>query len=169
MVQRTDAPAHALFPHVSEGKYVSAAASVPSTMSCIDRRSSILTEHYHVIVWIDHSEARIFGIGREDADQQVIRTHSHQRHLHHKANSRDSGHAPIDREFFGRVAESLKGAGALLITGPASAKTELATYLGEHHPQIARHISAVEALDHPSDGVLIALARKFFRADDRMR
>ncbi len=128
-----------------------------------------MTGHYHVIVWIDHSEARIFGIGREDADQQVVRTHSHQRHLHHKANSIDSGHAPIDREFFERVAGALKGVGALLITGPASAKTEFATFLEAHHPDISRSVSAVEPLDHPSDGMLIALARKFFRADDRMR
>jgi len=128
-----------------------------------------MTGHYHVIVWIDHSEARIFGIGREDADQQVVRTHSHQRNLHHKANSRDSGHAPIDREFFERVAETLQGVGALLITGPASAKTEFATFLEAHHAAISRCVSAVEPLDHPSDGMLIALARKFFRADDRMR
>ena len=29
--------------------------------------------------------------------------------------------------------------------------------------------TAVEPLDHPSDGSFVALARKFFRADDRMR
>jgi hypothetical protein len=128
-----------------------------------------VSEHHHVIVWIDHSEARVFGIGREDADRQVIRTHSHQRHLHHKANSGDSGHAPIDKEFFERVAQSLLAAGALLIVGPASARTELTTFLKAHHPQLAGKISAVEALDHPTDGELIRMARKFFRADDLMR
>ncbi len=111
----------------------------------------------------------MFGIGREDADQQVIRTHTHQRHLHHKANSGDSGRAPIDKEFFERVAQSLLDAGALLIAGPASAKTEFASFLKDHHPQLSNRISAVEALDHPSDGALIALARKFFRADDHLR
>ena len=128
-----------------------------------------MSGHFHVIVWIDHSEARVFGVGSEDADSQVIRTHSHQRHLHHKANSGDSGHAPLDKEFFDRVAQSILGAGALLIVGPANAKTELVEFINSHYPQLAQRISAVETLDHPSDGMLIALARKFFRADDRMR
>jgi stalled ribosome rescue protein Dom34 len=169
IMQPEGAPPHASLPHAAEGKYVSATTGTARTMPCIDRGSSILTHHNHVIVWIDHTEARIFGIGREDSDLRVVGTHAQQRHLHHKANSIDSGHAPLDKEYFGRVAESLKDAGALLITGPASAKTELAKYLREHHPQIAAHISAVEALDHPSDGMLIALARKFFRAEDGLR
>jgi stalled ribosome rescue protein Dom34 len=128
-----------------------------------------MTDHFHVIVWIDHSEARIFGVGTDDADRQIVRTHSHQRHLHHKANAGDSGHAPVDNEFFGRVAQSIQTAGALLIVGPANAKTELVTYIGKHFPDLTKRISAVEPLDHPSDGELVALARKFFRADDRMR
>jgi stalled ribosome rescue protein Dom34 len=128
-----------------------------------------MTEHYHVIVWIDHSKARVFHVGGEDAQREVISTHSHDRHQHHKANSTGSGHAPIDNEFFGRVTQSIQAAGALLIVGPANAKTELAAYIRSHSPELARRISAVEALDHPSDGQLVALARKFFRADDRMR
>jgi hypothetical protein len=54
-----------------------------------------------------------------------------------------------------------------LITGPASAKDELASYIRERHPNLAKLISAVEPADHPTDGQLIALARRFFRADDR--
>jgi stalled ribosome rescue protein Dom34 len=128
-----------------------------------------MSGHFHVIVWIDHTEAKIFGVGREDADHQVVGTHSHQRHLHHKANSGDSGHVPIDKEFFQRVAKSLLNAGSLLVIGPASAKTELVTFLKEHYPQVAKHIAAVETVDHPSDGALVALARKFFRAEDGLR
>ena len=128
-----------------------------------------MTEHFHVIVWIDHSEARVFHVGSEDADRQVISTHVHDRQQHRKAHSIGSGHAPVDNEFFGRVAQSIQTAGALLIVGPANAKTELATYIKNHLPELAKRISAVEPLDHPSDGQLVALARKFFRADDRMR
>jgi stalled ribosome rescue protein Dom34 len=128
-----------------------------------------MSAHFHVIVWIDHTEAKIFGVGREDSDHQVVGTHSHQRHLHHKANSGDSGHVPIDKEFFHRVAKSLLSAGSLLVVGPASAKTELVAFLKEHYPQVAKHIAAVETVDHPSDGALVALARKFFRAEDGLR
>jgi hypothetical protein len=42
-------------------------------------------------------------------------------------------------------------------------------YIKRHRPKLAEHISGVETLDHPTDGALIALGRKFFKADDRMR
>ena len=55
-----------------------------------------------------------------------------------------------------------------LITGPASAKNELASYIRQENPDLAQRISGVEAMDHPTDGALVAFARKFFKADDRM-
>ena len=48
------------------------------------------------------------------------------------------------------------------------AKLELRNFLTEHHPALAQRISGVEPLDHPSDGALLDLARRFFKADDRM-
>ena len=45
---------------------------------------------------------------------------------------------------------------------------EFKHYLAEHAPKIDARISAVETLDHPTDGELLALARKFFKVDDRM-
>jgi hypothetical protein len=39
----------------------------------------------------------------------------------------------------------------------------------EADQDLEKRISGVEALDHPSGGEPIALARKFFRADDRKR
>jgi hypothetical protein len=149
-------------------KYVRGACGRVRTINATSQEHGNVTTHYHVIVWIDHSQARVFGIGREDAERQVIRTHAHQRHLHTKANSQGSGHAPFDKQFFEAVAQSVQGAGALLIVGPASARNELMTHLQSDHPQLAKKVSAVEPLDHPGDGELIALARKFFRADDRV-
>jgi hypothetical protein len=56
-----------------------------------------------------------------------------------------------------------------LITGPASAKKELAAYLERDQPGVAAKIVGIEALDHPSDGELLAFARKFFAPDDRLQ
>jgi stalled ribosome rescue protein Dom34 len=128
-----------------------------------------MSEHYYALVWIDHHEARIFHFNALEAERATVRsTHPHQ-HLHHKANTRDSGHAPIDQVFLEHVAQAVMPAGAVLITGPASAKKELAAYIAQRHEQLSRRICGVETVDHPSDGELLALARKFFRADDRMR
>ena len=127
-----------------------------------------MQDHYHAIVWIDHREAKIFHVSASDVDRLVVYSHGGGQNLHHKANARDSGHLGVDKEFFARVVGALTHTGSILITGPANAKTELQRYMTEHRPDLAKRVSAVEALDHPSDGALVALARKFFRADDRM-
>jgi stalled ribosome rescue protein Dom34 len=128
-----------------------------------------MTEHFHAIVWIDHREAKIFHFSEDDIDKVVIPSHATGHHLHHKANTTGSGHLGIDKEFFERVITALTHTGAILITGPANAKTELKNYLEQHRPELAKRVSGVEPLDHPSDGQLVSLARKFFKADDRMR
>jgi stalled ribosome rescue protein Dom34 len=127
-----------------------------------------VTDHYHALVWIDHREAKVFQFDATDVERSSIRSSHPDQHIHHKANSGDSGHAPVDKEFLTRVTAALSHAGAILITGPANAKTELAHYIKQAQPALAQRISGIETLDHPSDGELIALARKFFKADDRM-
>lgn len=127
-----------------------------------------MSEHFHAIVWIDHREAKIFQFSATDIDRVVVNSHLSGQHLHHKANTTGSGHKGVDKEFFNRVIAALSHTGAILITGPANARTELKNYIAEHSPEVARRISAVEALDHPSDGALVALARKFFKTDDLM-
>lgn len=127
-----------------------------------------MSEHYHALVWIDHHEAKIFQFNAAEVDRSRVRSHHPHQHIHHKANAGDSGHAPVDEEFLERVAQAIMHAGAILITGPANAKKELAAHIERVHPDLGKRVSGVETLDHPSDGELLALARKFFRADDRM-
>ena len=127
-----------------------------------------MSSHYHALVWIDHREAKVFHFNTTESELTTVRSTHPNQHIHHKANSGDSGHAPVDNEFLQHVALAIEDAGAVLITGPANAKTELAGYIKRTHPKLAERISGVEALDHPHDGELLALARKFFKADDRM-
>ncbi len=127
-----------------------------------------MSTHYHAIVWIDHREAKIFHFADADVDRIVVHAHPSSQNLHHKANSVGSGHLGLDKEFLKRVVDALTHTGAILIAGPANAKTELKAYMEQHRPDLAKRISGIEALDHPTDGVLVALARKYFKADDRM-
>jgi stalled ribosome rescue protein Dom34 len=128
-----------------------------------------MSNYDHAIVWIDHQQAKIFQFDTTDINSIVVRSsHPHQ-HIHHKANSGDSGHAPVDTAFLKDVTANLSNAGAILITGPANAKQELSKYLAEKQPGVASRIVGVEPLDHPSDAELLDLARKFFKAEDRMR
>jgi stalled ribosome rescue protein Dom34 len=125
--------------------------------------------HFHAIVWIDHSQAKIFHVGLSGEDEIILHPHLPTRHLHHKANSIGSGHAGFDKEFFGQVLNAISDAGEILIIGPAGAKTELAKYLREQHSKIGDRIVAVEAADHPSDPEIVAYARTYFKiASTRM-
>jgi stalled ribosome rescue protein Dom34 len=128
-----------------------------------------VSKHFHAVIWIDHHEARVFHVGPMDVDQLVLHPENPTRHIHHKANSIGSGHAAEDHAFLQAVAESIADAGAVLITGPANAKTELVKHIHRHEPKLMNAIVGVETVDHPSDGALVAYARKYFQAADRMR
>lgn len=124
-----------------------------------------MSGHYHAVVWIDHHEARVFHFSSSESDEIVIRPKDPVRHIHHKANSIGSGHASEDQDFLQRVADALSDAGAILVTGPANEKTQLMNHIERHAPSLKAKIKGVEALDHPTDGEVLALARKFFRDD----
>jgi stalled ribosome rescue protein Dom34 len=128
-----------------------------------------MSGHYHAIVWIDHQEARVFHFNPAEVDRLVLHPHDPTRHIHHKAGSIGSGHAPEDHEFFEQVAASIAGAGAVLITGPANAKTELVRHIRNHAPELLKVIVGVETVDHPTDRELIAHARTYFKGADLMR
>jgi DNA-binding MurR/RpiR family transcriptional regulator len=119
--------------------------------------------HFHAVVWIDHSQARIFHIGLAGEDEVTLHPHLQTKHLHHKANSIGSGHAAPDKAFLAQITSALSDAGEILIIGPAGAKTELAKYLREQHPTIGERVVAVEAADHPTDGEIVAYAKRHFK------
>ena len=128
-----------------------------------------MTSHFHAIVWIDHHEARVFHFNAEEVENLVLHPHNPTRHIHHKANSIGSGHTSEDQNFLHQVAVSIADAGAVLITEPANAKTELLKHIHHHDPKLIDIIAGVETVDHPSDGALVAYARHYFKAADLMQ
>jgi stalled ribosome rescue protein Dom34 len=126
------------------------------------------SHHFHAVVWIDHHEARVFHFSPTDVDRLVLQPDHPTRHIHHKANSIGSGHASEDHDFLQAVVQSIADAGEVLVTGPANAKTELVKHIGRHDPQLMKIIVGVETVDHPSDAQLVAYARQYFKAKDRM-
>jgi stalled ribosome rescue protein Dom34 len=125
--------------------------------------------HYHAVVWIDHREARVFHVSPSEVERLVLRPDHPTKHIHHKANSIGSGHATADHDFLHAIAESVADAGAILITGPAAAKTELLKHIHEHDPKLMKVIVGIETVDHPTDAQLVAHARKYFSGTDRMQ
>jgi stalled ribosome rescue protein Dom34 len=133
-----------------------------------EKDRSMSAHHYHAVIWIDHHEARVFHFSPTDVERLVLHPDHPTRHIHHKANSIGSGHASEDHDYFQAIAESIADAGAVLITGPANAKTELIKHIHRHVPKLMNVIFGVETVDHPSDAQLIAYARKYFMTKDRM-
>lgn len=125
--------------------------------------------HYHAVVWIDHRQARVFHFDASDADKLVVSPANPVRNLHHKANSVGSGHAAEDRRFLEEVTKSIADAGAVLIVGPSNEKNELVKHIKRTHPAMMIKIEGVESADHPTDGELLAYARKYLKSADRMR
>jgi stalled ribosome rescue protein Dom34 len=130
--------------------------------------------HYHAVVWIDHREAHIMHISPDDIESSIVRPAKPHHHLHSKrgmdkGGTVGAGRAPEDSQFYHEVVEALKGAREILIVGPANAKLNLVKHIYSHDSQMTDKVIGVETVDHPSDAQLVAYARKYFVAADRMR
>ena len=124
---------------------------------------------FHVCVWIDQREARIFDVGATDSSVARVADDRPVHHLHRKANHVGLGTVEMDPDMLGEVADKLGAPKGILIVGPGKAKTVLKAYLDDKHPEIARNVWDVQPGDHPTDAELVATARAWFRAQNRMR
>jgi stalled ribosome rescue protein Dom34 len=122
-----------------------------------------MTMRNHAIVWIDHLSAKVFYVGITGVDEVVFHAHLSTEHLHHKANSIGAGHVADDPRFLDEVAGALVHSGEILIIGPGGEKTALLHHMQKHQPEVAAAVVSVENADHPSDGQIVALAKRFFR------
>lgn len=121
----------------------------------------------HVVTWIDHHEARLFTFEGDGLHTHVVVSHAHPAghgHRHHETR-----HAEADERFLSEVTAALAGADPILIVGPSTAKLELMRHLHRRAPETEAHVVGVETADHPTDGQVVAFARRYFRASDRMR
>lgn len=123
----------------------------------------------HVIVWLDHSDAHIIAFGRESADKTIV-VHAPERHehQHHKADAVGAGKAAEHPEYFDAIIDKIRGAKEWLIVGPSTAKLAFVKRVHKVHHDLEHHLVGVETVDHPTDGQLLAFARKYFAAADRM-
>lgn len=122
---------------------------------------------FHAVAWLDHREAHVLHFTKDAAERTLVR--GERSHLHHKRGAIGAGNAPEDHAYFEAVAAALRGAEEILVAGPAEAKHEFVKHLQRHDAPLAKKVVGVETLDHPSEGELLAFARRYFIAADRMR
>jgi stalled ribosome rescue protein Dom34 len=116
------------------------------------------THHFHAVIWIDHKEARIFHFNPTEADRAVVHPDHPNKHLEHKAE---------DPHYLKAAMDAIADAGAVLVVGPAHTKNDFVKYIEQHNPQLKKIIAGVETVDHPTDGQVVALARKYFKITDK--
>lgn len=125
--------------------------------------------HYHALVWVDHMEAHVMHISPDDVETSVVKPHKPHHKLHSKTGTVGSGRVAEDPDYYHRITEALTGASEILVVGPGQAKLQLVKHVHKHDGALVNKLVGVETVDHPSDGQLLAYARKYFQAKDLMR
>lgn len=123
----------------------------------------------HAVIWLDHQEAHVIQFNANNHENSTITTKSKHGHVHQKAGMVGSGHAAADQNYLHEVAEAVAGSSEILIVGPGTGKLELIKHMNKHDPRVAEKVVGVETVDHPSDGQLLAYAKKYFLRADNMR
>lgn len=132
--------------------------------------------HYHAVVWLDHREAHVLHLARENA-AEALHVHAkgsghlleHAKHIHHRAGTRTGNHAPDNPIYFNDVITALGSAHDWLVVGPGTAKQDFMRHLREQRSEMLARVVGVENADHPTDAQIAAHARRYFLGSDRMR
>lgn len=123
----------------------------------------------HAVIWLDHQEAHVIHFSPSDSEVEHIKTKSQHKNLHHKRGSVSGSHSAADQDYLHEVIHAVADAKEILIVGPGSAKTELMKHVSKHDQNIIEKIVGVETVDHPSDGQLLAYAKKYFVKVDNLK
>lgn len=115
---------------------------------------------FHAVVWMDHTEAHVLPFDADHVEPHRVKARSH-----HRRGSDRPGDA---QAFYADIQQALSGVSEVLLCGPAQSKQQFADWAQSHAPQLAQAIVGIESTDHPSDGQLVAHARKYFVKHDRM-
>ena len=115
----------------------------------------------HAVLWIDHQHAQVLHLEIDSMQVQKLKAHNHHTRQH-------GSQVRTEHEFFGEVCDALASIKEVLVTGSHQAQADFRHYVDKHRAAIAPRIAGWETVDHPTEGQLAALARKFFVAHDRM-
>jgi stalled ribosome rescue protein Dom34 len=116
----------------------------------------------HTVLWIDHQEARIFGVEAGKLDESTIHAPHLHLHRHPKGAPAEHNHPEDLHHFFRDVARALDGAEQILIVGPSTAKVEFFRFVHRQDPALEPNVVGIETVDHPTDGQLVAYAKRYF-------
>lgn len=115
----------------------------------------------HAVLFVDHQSAQVLQFDAEPVQARKLKASSHPTRQHGSA-------VRTEHEFFGLVCDALDGIAEVLAVGPHTGLADFEHYVHKHRPALVPKIVAYQAVDHPSEKQLVALARQFFVKHDRM-
>lgn len=126
---------------------------------------------YHAVVWMDQKEAHVMHFDAEAMQAERVKSRSHhqraagqlQKETHHAGMTEKE-----EAEYFGGVAQALEGAKEVLVVGPGRMHEEFKAWTEKHLPAVGKSIVGSEKADHPTDGQIVALARRYFHKFDNL-
>lgn len=121
------------------------------------------------IVWLDHQEARIFGVDPERLQVEAVSAPEHHLHRHPKGSTAEHQHPGDTAHFFRHIATVLRDSDAVLLVGPSTAKLQFLRFLAKQDHQLEAKIVGIETVDHPTDRQLVAHARHYFDPENYPR
>jgi stalled ribosome rescue protein Dom34 len=116
---------------------------------------------FHAVVSLDHHAAQVLQFDAEHVQAQKVKAHHHVTRQH-------QSQVRSEHEFYGHVCDALAGVQEVLVFGSHQSLADFRHYAEKHRPQTARVVVGYETIDHPSEGQLVAMARKWFLKFDRM-
>ena len=123
----------------------------------------------HVVVWLDHSEAHVIPFTRQIAGAaDIVSAPQHHEQQHRREHTVGPGRAAEHPEYYEQIFAKIANIPEWLIVGPASAKLAFSKHVSKHHADKIDQLIGLETVDHPSDRQLLAYAKKYFIAADRM-
>ena len=130
-----------------------------------------LAEGVHLLVVIDHREARIYRAELHGSLPQRVTPYNpggFGRNLHYVQDDSNGQRKPERKSFYEAIAGTLRGAEKVLLfgrgTGAGSAMEHLVAELRRHHADIAKRIVGTVVLNesHLTENQLLAKAREFY-------
>ncbi|MFN3862480.1 MAG: hypothetical protein ACK4R2_13545 [Roseateles sp.] len=114
---------------------------------------------FHAVVYLDHHHAKVLHFDAHQAHEAHIAPHDRRAHGHD---------AQADHALFEAVCQAVQDTHEVLVTGSHPVIGQLRHYIEQHRPALAPHIADYRPAAELSTRQMLALARQFFVAYDRM-
>lgn len=115
----------------------------------------------NAVVRIDHQTAEVLEFDAAHVHSHQLRAHRHYTRQHHSD-------VRTEHAFFGEVCDALAGIDSVICAGSHTSLAAFRHYIEKHRTAVGKQIQHWEVVDHPSEGQLVAYARKFVATHERM-